>query len=192
MIDRKDYFPLSVVRPRAEDLVRALAPSCVRIMIAGSVRRLRPEVADIEVVAVPKIETFERLVEEDLLHFKRTTQWNFLEEVLRRIVPRFEKDGERYKKFFYPLDEERRIAVDLFLATPDNFGLILFIRTGPAEYSKAVIGGRLRARGFCSHEGRVYHLVDGKPTDAPLSTPEEDDIFRLAGMKPVPPAERYA
>ena len=41
----------------ASRLVRELEDSCDRIEIAGSLRRLKPEVHDIELVAVPKFGT---------------------------------------------------------------------------------------------------------------------------------------
>ena len=38
----------------AEAALSALTPSCERISIAGSIRRRKPEVGDIEIVCIPK------------------------------------------------------------------------------------------------------------------------------------------
>lgn len=38
----------------AEAVLKELGPHCERIAIAGSVRRRKPEVKDIEIVAIPK------------------------------------------------------------------------------------------------------------------------------------------
>ncbi len=40
----------------AERTKKLLAPYCERIEIAGSIRRKKPEVKDIELVAIPKLE----------------------------------------------------------------------------------------------------------------------------------------
>ena len=47
--------PRAVVLPITERLVSILAPFCERIEIAGSLRRLKPEVGDIELVVIPKL-----------------------------------------------------------------------------------------------------------------------------------------
>jgi len=38
----------------AEELKELLAPACERIRIAGSIRRRKPDVGDIEILAIPK------------------------------------------------------------------------------------------------------------------------------------------
>jgi DNA polymerase/3'-5' exonuclease PolX len=38
----------------AEEALNALKPYCERALIAGSIRRMKPEVKDIELVAIPK------------------------------------------------------------------------------------------------------------------------------------------
>jgi len=48
--------PLADARVIAESLMAALGPGCERIEIAGSIRRGRPDVGDIELVAIPRIE----------------------------------------------------------------------------------------------------------------------------------------
>jgi DNA polymerase/3'-5' exonuclease PolX len=47
-------FPYPVVLPIAGRIVEALRPYCERIEIAGSLRREKPMVGDIEIVAIPR------------------------------------------------------------------------------------------------------------------------------------------
>jgi len=47
-------FDLSYAQGIAEGLVEQLAPHCDKISIAGSIRRQRAFVKDIEIVAIPK------------------------------------------------------------------------------------------------------------------------------------------
>lgn len=50
-------LPLIAVVPVAEGLIRQLLPGCERIEVAGSIRRGRPDVGDIELVAIPRTTT---------------------------------------------------------------------------------------------------------------------------------------
>ena len=52
----KTKRPYSQVLPIAESLVEKLRPACERIEIAGSLRREKAMVGDIEIVAVPRLE----------------------------------------------------------------------------------------------------------------------------------------
>ncbi len=45
--------PIQTVMPIAQRLLSALAPNCHRVELAGSLRRGRPMVGDIEIVAIP-------------------------------------------------------------------------------------------------------------------------------------------
>ena len=45
--------PFSEVLPIAQHIVDSLSPFCERIELAGSLRRKRPMVGDIEIVAIP-------------------------------------------------------------------------------------------------------------------------------------------
>ncbi|MFH1640834.1 MAG: hypothetical protein ABIA66_02590, partial [Candidatus Omnitrophota bacterium] len=51
---QKVKYPLEKMKYLAEDVVRLLRPYCTRIEIAGSIRRTRSEVSDIEIVCIPK------------------------------------------------------------------------------------------------------------------------------------------
>ena len=98
---------LSLARSIALNVKAQLAPHCSRIEIAGSVRREKPEVGDIEIVAIPHpydvglfASGIATVVE----------QWPKIRGELpckytRRVLP----DG---------------IELDLFFATPENWGLI--------------------------------------------------------------------
>ena len=50
----KNHRPYKVVKIIADGLVERLYSTCLRIEIAGSLRRQRPMVGDIELVCVPE------------------------------------------------------------------------------------------------------------------------------------------
>lgn len=173
--------PLAEAKPVADSLAAMLEPAALRIQIAGSIRRQRPDVGDIELVAVPRIET-----EPDGMFGERQVNrlTEAIDDLLARAVlaphPIDPKRGERYSKL---LETASGLQVDLFSATLETFGLILLIRTGPAEYSQrfvTAIRGRpaLHVAGGQLHRGS---LGCGAYVCEVVPTPEEADVYAAAG-----------
>ena len=54
MITPTNEIPLVKAKKWADRIVEILAPHCDRIEIAGSIRRQKPTIGDIEVVCIPK------------------------------------------------------------------------------------------------------------------------------------------
>jgi len=154
---------LSDAQAIAEQVKAELAPYCLRIEIAGSVRRKRAEVKDIELVVIrePKgIASFVHLV----------SRWPKVKgDPLGKYTQRILPEG---------------INLDLFMCRPANWGLIYAIRTGSAEFSHLVLGNGWVRAGYKAIGGMLHK--DGKPVDVR----EEEDLFRLIGVPWVPPEER--
>ena len=152
----------------AERIKAELAPHCDRIEIAGSIRRRKAFVGDIEIVAIPK-----------------PYDVGLFASGIAPIVNAWPKvRGELPCKYTQRMLPDG-IALDLFFATRENWGLIYAIRTGSAEYSHRVLAHGWSVRGFKSVEG-VLHNSAGRP----VATPEEEDLFRIAGVAWVPPEKR--
>lgn len=122
----------------------ALAPFCERIEIAGSIRREKPEVGDIELVAIPKKESHQL----DLLTTHMVPVAGFIDTVNRWEKVKGGPTG-KYTQRILP----GGMKLDLFIASPENWGLIFAIRTGSAQYSQEVLATGWVRRGFHSHEG---------------------------------------
>lgn len=159
---------LAVADAIAQRVRRQLLPHCLRCEVAGSIRRRKPNVNDIEIVAIPKPYTSLPLFLDGVALV--VNQWPKVKGELpckytRRRLP----DG---------------IELDLFFATPENWGFIFGIRTGSRDFSGQVLG-----RGWVRNG---YHGVDGMLTKdgIPVPTPEEHDLFRLAGVPWTPPERR--
>lgn len=152
-----------------------LAPFCERIEIAGGCRRLKPEVHDIELVAIP------RTVAEPGLFGNQGTRRdpNFIEDAREiGLIRKGYLGTGRYVQFELP----EEINLDLFMATRDNWGLIYAIRTGSAAYSHEVLAkGWVRA-GYHSLDGHLIktEFKDGKYEKIPVR--EERDLFDLIGL----------
>ncbi len=161
---------LEQARKIAQKIVSELASYCERIEIAGSIRRCKPEVGDIEIVAIPKVAT----VPDGLFSTKEIRSPGFV-----MFVNQFEKvkgDAETGKYTQRILPEG--IKLDLFTATKDNWGLIFAIRTGSAKFSKENLAFAWVRRGYKSVGGMMTR--DGEE----IAIPQEQDLFDLIGVSP--------
>lgn len=165
-------LPLQTAYRVAMQVVEALKPGCDRIQIAGSIRRKRPTIGDIEIVAIGA-ETL------DLFgHPCGSLLNNVIDDLVRqgRLLPG-RCDGPRYKQFGL---HNCGLGLDLFLAHPANWGLILALRTGPAAFSQRLVTAE--SRGGLLREG--LRVADGMVWNAEsraVPVPEEQDFFELAG-----------
>ncbi len=151
----------------AERVKSQLAPHCERIEIAGSIRRRKCVVGDIEIVAIPK-----------------PYDVGLFASGIAPIVSAWPKvRGELPCKYTQRLLPEG-IALDLFFATAENWGLIYAIRTGSADYSHRVLA--------CGWVRNGYKSVGGMLTrdGVAVAVPEERDLFRLSGVPWVEPENR--
>lgn len=148
----------------AEKVKQLLLPHCHKIEIAGSIRRGKPLVHDIDMVLIPK-------PGDELL----------LNTVLCSIG-RIEMDGDKIKKVRLP----ENISVDLYMATPDTWAGLLLIRTGSAESNMRLAslakqkGWQLKANG----DG-LFDEVGNK-----IAGDTEESIFEALGVPYQLPNER--
>ena len=129
----------------AEWLVDELRPGCERIEIAGSIRRGKEDVKDIEIVAIP-------ILKPPRPEFGKPVDKTPLDRILRQLeemggMLKTVKGGNKFKQF-----EIRRLAefgiaeplnpfkLDLFLVTPPSqWGVEFMIRTGPSDFSQWMV-----------------------------------------------------
>jgi DNA polymerase/3'-5' exonuclease PolX len=179
---------LETARKYAEQLVKLLQPGCARIEIAGSIRRARPLVGDIELVCIPKMETMPvRMFPDELV--------SALEPLLQKLKGKqgwkAVRNGPSFKQFALGA-RFGGMTLDLFITTPEKWAVIFLLRTGNAAFSHWLVthkrhGGALP--GFLQiKDGRVWEI--GSYIHSPCATPEEADVFRLLGLDFIPPEER--
>lgn len=177
MSDGKKY-PIARIRPIAEEIVETLSPYCDPIVIAGSLRRERPSIGDIEIVCLPKYD------EEADLFGNVVNQVSLVDRFFNdRTCPYkgLELNGPQMKKFRF----KNLINVDLFLPkSPDHWGAILFVRTGSSQFNLWVMGVVQRRARTYFEKGRLHR--DGQL----LATPTEEDVFRELGLPYIPPNMR--
>lgn len=168
-----DKQPYGKILPVAQQIVTALTPFCERIEIAGSIRRQRPMIGDIEIVVLPKRPI--NLFGEPLLNVP-TELDIFLKDQGVTLV----KDGAKYKQFLYGLHK-----VDLFLPeTLNHWGCIFAIRTGSHEFNMWLMNVQQKRAWVRFVDGRL--LQNGQE----LETIEEKQVFDALGLPFIPPTQR--
>lgn len=109
------------------------------------------------------------------------------EGVFRPVDSRWEKkatDNPRALKVFLV---KPGVIVDVYLPTPETWGVIATLRTGSAEFSRGLVTfWRDPAHGRRISDGRMFDRA------CALDTPEERDVFRVAGLQWVEPRDRLA
>jgi DNA polymerase/3'-5' exonuclease PolX len=160
-------IPLETARQTAAYVLDLLKPHCHRAEIAGSIRREKPEVKDIEIVCIPK-----------------PYEIGLFATGIATVVENWQKvKGElpcKYTQRILP----NGIKLDLFFADEINWGLIFAIRTGSAEYSHKVLATRWTRCGMHSING--YLTKNGKT----IAIPEEKDLFQIIGLPFTEPQNR--
>lgn len=200
----KRRFEAAAIMPTVQWLVESLADVCQWIEVAGSIRRGKEWVGDVELVVIPRTETQE--VRVDLFTHEDQTVC-LLEKRIRELEaegyvrPRLNKLG---RHIAWVKDSESRFValewlyndhfpIDVFIVRQDRmawWGWHLLLRTGPGAANKVLVTDR-RKRGL--KPSNVY-IDDGKVwRDGalyPLKT--ETDVFSMYGMRFVPPEYRSA
>lgn len=153
----------------AQDVRRILSPYCIRIEVAGSIRRERREIGDVEIVCIPKVQE----IQDGLFDKKLVVNEGFIKQVNEWEKVKGEPTG-KYTQRKLP----RGIALDLFICGTGNWGLIFAIRTGSAEFSHKILIGKINRAGYKSQGGILF---DGNGEIVPM--PEEDKLFDMIGME---------
>ena len=152
---------LEIAETTANEIVNILTPYCERIQIAGSIRRRKPNVKDIDLVLIPKAPT--------------------LKPIIQGIADRVVRSGARLASFIY-----KGIAVDIYYANEQTWATLLLIRTGSAE-SNIRLSTLVRNRGWhLSANGDGLLDENGQR----IAGDSEEEIFRALGQRYLEPWER--
>lgn len=170
----------------ANEVMKILFPFCERIDIAGGIRRKKQDPHDIEIVLKPTFLGTVTLFDDsgpdvNYAHIK------ILELVKNGVFQNGDPDkrgarapcGEKYYRLKYKGEK-----LDIFsVVEPAQYGVILAIRTGDAEFSHALV-----------QQGWKYgiRVIDGhlERRGVTINTEEEKDVFSLLGIEWIEPEKR--
>lgn len=174
-----------------------LQPFTDKLNIAGSVRRGKTEVKDIEICVVPKMITADLFG--DAKDSIPCPEFAAIVTNLGNVV-KGKPDG-RYMQIALP----EGINLDLFIPQPHDYYRQYAIRTGSADYSAKIIAGGWKAIGWCGtdaglrkiHQCSERKLPDGKSkwipnhhADLPPVWESEEAFFDWIQVRYLKPNER--
>ena len=154
-----------------------LAPLCERIEIAGSIRRARPEVGDLDLVILPKP--------------------GQLAAVKARCAQKCEsvRDGEQNCIYRLELSDRTQLQIDIFFArpaisdllqtAPGNFGTLFLCRTGSKEHNIYLVE---HAKWLGLRWNPYRGVIDGQGNV--LASESEEDIFKALDLPWIKPEDR--
>lgn len=150
-------IPLASAQRVAEEISGLLSPACEALIIAGSIRRERSTIGDIELVVKPNYHT---TTEQVTLFDAVEVQHCHLETKVQQLVaagclrPRYNKNQavisypkafkaeSKYLALWYGENEAEQVKLDIFICRPDRlqwWGWLLFLRTGPGDGNRLMV-----------------------------------------------------
>ena len=149
----------------ADQVKAAVEALCDRIEVAGSIRRQKLKVHDIDFVVVAKSDA----------------QWLKINEKLKHLKAKPNCSGNSVIKAFVPC-ENRFFQVDFYRAKPSTFGIHLLVRTGSADHNMWLAG-------YAISKGMRIRYSEGILKEGSVIAGEtEKGVFEALGLPyPLPP-----
>lgn len=186
-------YSVQDARAVGESLIAELSSACERIEIMGSIRRRRPLVKDVELLAVSKVG--------GSLDLFGTTNFHALPLEVERLLDQGVVAKRKNSLGRVTYGEQNKllvhcatgIPVDLFQVPVKNWGMAAVVRTGPAAFNIRLMA-RFRELGL---RGHAYGGVtrpgpygrEGSEREE-IDCPDEATVFDLAGWEYVEPWDR--
>ena len=151
----------------AEQIKNTVAAHCSKIEVAGSIRRQKPKVHDIDFVVVTETDA----------------EWQKIGEQLKRMKAKFSCQGNSVTKALVPC-KSGLFQVDFYRAQPKTWGIHLLIRTGSAEHNTWLAS-------YAISKGMRIRYSEGLIKDGKAVAGEtEQDVFTALGLPFPAPNER--
>ena len=184
----KPKFPRALAQRVADDLCAVLSPLCDRIVVAGSLRRGKATVGDVEILYIGRTET-----RPDCADMFGSIEVNLADEAIsglekagvierRRNVAGSEMYGPKNKLVRHC---ETGLPVDLFATTAPCWWNYLVCRTGPADSNMRICMAAQRQGWKWNPYGPGF-----SQGDEIREMTSEEDVFAFVGLPCLPPSER--
>jgi DNA polymerase/3'-5' exonuclease PolX len=158
----KSNIPYNQAKVIADVLVELLQPVCEVVFIAGSVRRKKETVGDIELVVLPKKT---EVVEGDLFESKTI---KVVDEKFGDVVNGFGKIIKgKYDGKYMQIELPSGINLDLFIPSDYDLYRQYAVRTGSGDYSFKVIANGWKRIGWCGSDAGLRKISDCEETKTP-------------------------
>ena len=151
----------------AEQTKAAVEAQCEQIEVAGSIRRQKTKVHDIDFVVVAKSDA----------------EWQKISDKLKQLKAKPNCSGTSVIKAFVPC-QNGFFQVDFYCAKPSNFGIHLLVRTGSADHNMWLAG-------YAISKGMRIKYSAGLIKDLGVVAGEtEKGVFEALGLPYPLPSER--
>lgn len=186
---KRDY---KTARTDAEYFQSLFFGTYERWEVAGSVRRRKPEVGDVEHVVIPK---WESLPADDLfatpepanLLLRRCDQLMLEGKIARHVYGNDQRGAPKYRWGERNRGcEFRNFNHEIFTADFDNWGSKLAICTGPADFSRQLVTD-IRASGHRNYKGMVWRCSTCPSVDERGLCEPDCQWCEGSGLKPENP-----
>ena len=172
-------------KPLAESILEALRPHCHRAEIAGSVRRNKANVKDVEIVA--------RINDWEGAFNSLRRRGGFIKPGVPDVLPWEPKKDAKYLRMMLDVG----VKLDLFLASEENWGALFTMRTGGAvgpdgNPFEGFVPGMFSRWKRVSGGGKMRGCLPTLPDGRAVVVREEADFFRVCGMEWVDPTLRVS
>lgn len=189
----KTKFPRALAMEVAAELCRDMKPPGMtdRLIVAGSLRRRKDEVGDVEILYIPRIEP--RPDPQDLLGNMIPT--NLVDVYLQRLIERKVIEKRLNSNGAVMWGESNKLArhvatgvpVDFFSCNRANWWTLLVCRTGSKENNERICNAAIE-RGL---KWNPYLGFEDRYTSELLHVPQsEQDVFNRVGLTYIEPWER--
>lgn len=174
-------YPLNQAKSIAAAIVRELEPAVERIQTAGSIRRQRPDVGDIDILCIPRRPA-------DMFGNPDTAARSELDAKLDTLkaegrLTEGRCNGEKLKSLLIP--RYPGLKLEIYCTTPDAWAVVLAIRTGPEEFSRALVTEK--QYGGALPNGHRVSVADGavldRVTGDRIEIKTEDEFLRFCGLE---------
>ncbi len=187
----KSEMSLELAKFHANTVLSLLSIYCEKSEIAGSIRREKSIVGDIEIVAIPKFEYKARGLHKLLANDNELTPVSLLDEMIDVLRARGDckigKNGHKYKELIY---DRMDFKVDLFIAKKENYGLIKMIRTGPALYARQFMIELNKLGKFRVSDGYLWKINSSNNSEDLIPVPTEEILYETVGFSWTKPEKR--
>jgi DNA polymerase (family X) len=151
----------------AHQFKAAVEAQCERIEVAGSIRRQKTKVHDIDFVVVTK----------------NDADWQKISDKLKHLKAKSNCSGNSVIKAFLPC-QNSLFQVDFYRAKPSTFGIHLLVRTGSADHNVWLAG-------YAISKGMRIKYSEGLIKDNSVIAGEtEKGVFEALGLPCPLPSER--
>jgi DNA polymerase (family 10) len=166
----------------ADKVVSVLGPLCERVEVVGSIRRQKPDVNDIDIVAIPAVCSSQSPLGTTIAYGQNET-WKQLipQALMRNLLSSNQQLGQELMRFRF---RDNGLQVDMYRARVETWGVLLLVRTGSQEHNVKLCS-LARSKGLMLSAARGM-MRDGKV----VASRTEEEIFAALGLPFVEPKDR--